>query len=340
MTQLKAIDVGIGLAVFYLVLTFGASALVEMISLARNWRGRILWDAIDNMLTGSPLVSVQDVYNNPLIKALGQNREVKSSRIHRLAWYGWEWTDEGKTSRIRRLPSYIPAATFSAAIVEKLIELADPVVLSPDEAIKWFRTLLRKEATEENPRLSLRSGDALRSILETTLVTQGSSIQSVRFSIEKWFNDAMDRTSGWYKRRTQSSLLAIGLIVAFGANLSTVSLARWAWNGDAARQATLAAADDYLRTYSPADKSGVTGEGKRLTDMASEIVKTDQTLFALGFPVGWNRSYMQERNAAFWILEYVAGCLLTAFAISMGSTFWFDALESLVNIRGAGPKPS
>jgi len=33
------------------------------------------------------------------------------------------------------------------------------------------------------------------------------------------------------------------------------------------------------------------------------------------------------------------GWLLTAFAISLGSAFWFDLLNRLIQLRGAGAKP-
>jgi hypothetical protein len=35
----------------------------------------------------------------------------------------------------------------------------------------------------------------------------------------------------------------------------------------------------------------------------------------------------------------MVGCLVSAVAISMGSSFWFDALQSLIKIKGTGPKP-
>ena len=340
MIQLKAIDVGIGIAFCYLLLTFVAGAIVELLSALRNWRGRILRDAIENMLAGSRLVCLADIYDNPLIIGLGQNR-IGKSLLHPRIWLGWERIDRGNTSQFRRLPSYIPAATFSAAVLEKLLDSARTIVLSPDGAIEWLRSLIcaeRREDKQEGMHAGLRQGDALRSILETTLVTQGASIQSVRFAIEKWFNDTMGRTSGWYKRRTQSYLLIFGLFIAFGADISSVSLAHWLWNGDAARQAVVSAASDYARNH-PTQPKEVENNLSTSKDFASNIVSTEK-LFDLGCPIGWNRLYLKERDVFFWVLEYVSGCIITALAVSMGSSFWFDALQSLIKIRGAGSKPS
>ena len=187
-----------------------------------------------------------------------------------------------------------------------------------------------------NGRNRFVSSDALRSILETTLATNGSSIQSVRFAIEKWFNDTMDRASGWYKRRTQLCLLTLGLAVAFGGDLSTVSIARWLWTSDAARQAALSAAQQYVQSH----PTRATNNQQALSDIAAEITQHDQDLFNRQCPIAWNMEYLKQRNAMFWTLEYFSGCIITGIAISMGSSFWFDALQNLIKIRGAGPKPT
>src|ERR1700720_1144812 len=105
MVLFKTLDVAIGVTFLYLLLTFVASAIVELISTSRNWRARMLHDAIRNMLRWSGLVTIDDVYGSPLIVAL--SREVAAP----------SWLDLLQTFGLRPpgtgLPSYIPAATFS-----------------------------------------------------------------------------------------------------------------------------------------------------------------------------------------------------------------------------------
>jgi len=55
--------------------------------------------------------------------------------------------------------------------------------------------------------------------------------------------------------------------------------------------------------------------------------------------MGWQAAKLKTVWTS-WILEYLFGGMITAIAISMGSTFWFDAVQSLLKIRGTGPKPS
>ena len=49
-------------------------------------------------------------------------------------------------------------------------------------------------------------------------------------------------------------------------------------------------------------------------------------------------SKARTSEVLFWV-EKVAGLLATTFAITMGAPFWFQLLQKLVNLRGAGPKP-
>jgi len=335
MLPLKTVDVAIGIAFLYLLLTFVASAIVEIVSMVRNWRAWMLHDAIQNMLKESRLLQVDEIYGSPLVLALGRNDAAKSW-LDFVEPFGWRPANGGTP------PSYIPAATFSAAVLEGLINKSETFPdLSPEGTVELIRNALHETRTVRDG--TLVEQDALRSILETTLATQGSSIQAVRFAIEKWFNDTMDRASGWYKRRTQSCLLIIGLLVAFSCNVDTIAVARWLWQGDAARQAVVAAASDYVRNnplppvLTPGSSNNAQGSPpKDLTSFATQIVSIDRHISSLQYPLGWPPPNLGR----VWFLQYLLGGVITAIAVSMGSTFWFDALQSLIKIRGTGPKPA
>jgi hypothetical protein len=328
--SIKTIDVAIGIAFLYLLLTFVASAIVEMISAASNWRGQMLYRAISNMLEGSELLNVGQVYANPLLRALCR-RELSDSLFDFVDKVGWRAGGE-------IVPSYIPAAVFSAAIIDELIEEAEPPCdLTPEGAIASVRTLVMKDSS------SHRNGDALRSLLEVTLATQGASIQAVRFAIEKWFNDSMDRTSGWYKRRTQSCLLLIGILIGFGFNVDTIGIGRWLWQGDAVRQMIVAKASDYVRDKTllapPGRSAGsdLNSPPTGINNFVGEIVNLDRQISTLQYPIGWPPP---SGRGFKWFLQYFLGSTITAIALSMGSTVWFDAVQSLLKIRSSGPKPA
>jgi hypothetical protein len=344
MIPLKAVDVAIGVVFFYLLVTFCASALLELISTTLNWRALMLHDAIENMLEKSFLVTTDDIYNNPQVVALFR-REAAESRVDLFESFGWHIPGDPE---LGASPSYIPAATFSGAVLQGLMDRAlswkvvQTLDFSPVGAVNLISALLNAPlppgcacATK-----SIKE-DALRSILETTLATQGQSIQALRFGIEKWFNDTMDRTSGWYKRRSQACLLIIGMILAFACNLNTIAVARWLWHDDASRQAAITAASTYVQQHPVEKDKDPNTKAPPLSDAAASganIVAADYQISALHYPVGWY-GVLRTDISVYWILSYVFGALITALAISMGSTFWFDAVQNLLKIRGTGPKP-
>ena len=190
MSILRELDVAFGIIVLYLLLAFLASACTEIIATIGNWRARMLHDAIGNMLQTSGLASVDDVYNHPLIRSLGRQDAAKSwvDLFERMGWR------PGKVTQ----PSYIPAAMFSACILQCILQKSASRAVSPEKTAEILRTTLFS-STKKPSR-----DDALASVLETTLAVEGSNAPGIRLAIEKWCNDTMDRTTGWYKRRTQS----------------------------------------------------------------------------------------------------------------------------------------
>jgi hypothetical protein len=236
-------------------------------------------------------------------------------------------------------PSYLPAAVFSACVLQHLNAAPPASDLSPDATIDRLRKVLATPVTgQADPKQ-----DALRSILETTLATQGPSVQAVKLAIEKWYNDTMDRVTGWYKRRTQACLLMIGLVIALGGNVDTIGVALWLWQGDVARQTIVSAATDYVKSNPTlgapsskgANKDAAPAAPTLAKEFGAQLLETDRELLLLQYPIGWSHVAFRP----LWIFQYLIGALITAIAVSMGSSFWFDALQGLIKMRGAGPKP-
>lgn len=84
------------------------------------------------------------------------------------------------------------------------------------------------------------------------VLNQGQKdLEEVRASFEAWYNDAMDRVAGWYKRRNTFVLVGLGLAVAIATNTDSIQVALSLWNNPALRSATVAAADRYVKNYNP-----------------------------------------------------------------------------------------
>jgi hypothetical protein len=155
-----------------------------------------------------------------------------------------------------------------------------------------------------------------------------NDLVQVREAIEYWFNTTMDRVSGWYKRRTQLILFAIGLTTAVALNLDTVEVARHLAADPVARGSVVLAAQNTSR-------SGLTPGGNPVAGPETQPLNMDQLknqismLGEIGIPIGWKRA---PDTVYSWILK-CAGLLASALAATLGAPFWFDVLNRFVVIR-------
>ena len=69
-----------------------------------------------------------------------------------------------------------------------------------------------------------------------------------------------------------------------------------------------------------------------------ELEELNATLSNTSLPFGWADEKIQEPESLY-ILKKIGGLLLTIFAVSLGSPFWFDVLNKLSNLRSSGNKP-
>jgi hypothetical protein len=80
--------------------------------------------------------------------------------------------------------------------------------------------------------------------LMTLVDAAGDDISKVRENIEAWFDSAMDRVSGWYKRRAQWISLALGLGMAILFNADTITIGSSLSSDASMRNALVAAAQE------------------------------------------------------------------------------------------------
>jgi hypothetical protein len=179
--------------------------------------------------------------------------------------------------------------------------------------------------------------------------------EAFRRNLENWFNDAMNRVGGWYKRWTQRVLLILATLLVLIANADTVMLVQQLSANSALRASLVAAAEDAVRTLprpsgaepaSSASEPGTNpGETKRDETTIQYVLQKTQSL---QLPVGWSldpkdpryfRSPEFSLDFADWAFYKIFGLLVSILAVSMGAPFWFDTLSKFVNLRSAGTPP-
>jgi len=304
------LDVVIGLAFTYLLLSILVSGLQEIVAGALSLRGAKLQKGVVALLADADSTVksglFEKVFNHPLISDLSKNK----------------------------LPSYIPSRNFSMALIEALKSGAS----SPTALI----------AQVESTVGALPDGKAKQSLL--ALLTQANGdIEKFQARVEVWFDDGMDRVSGIYKRHTQIVVGILGLAVAIILNVDSISLSRTLWTDPAVRGALVKAAEPTatggeLKMTPQQARCALDSLplpiGWRDTDARQKACKENSTVhegidlksaYAL-----FKQRVMNEDGSGLWI---VLGWLITALAVSFGAPFWFAALQQLFKIRNAGPKP-
>ena len=150
-----------------------------------------------------------------------------------------------------------------------------------------------------------------------------NDIGKVQQNIEEWFEDSMERLSGWYKRRTQVVIFALAIGVSIAMNVDSIRLVSSLYRDATVRAAAVAAA-------------------QRVAAQPSDIAgnQAQKELEQLNLPIGWADPQLPSANDPVGWFFKVVGLFLTAFAVAQGAPFWFDTLNKLVNVRSTGEPPT
>jgi hypothetical protein len=214
-----------------------------------------------------------------------------------------------------KLPSYLASSSFRNALfnVTDLLEATASQPPGGEDPLGADEIRRKVETTIEGiPSAHLRD------TLTTIWVSVDRDVEAFRLGVEGWFDRAMERVSGWYKRWTQLILFVIGVIVALLVNADAIRIADELWSDDGVRSALVA----QLGTQEPNPE-------------AEEVL---EQLEDLGFPVGWGGE--KTPDGGWDIFGAVTGWLITGVAVTFGAPFWFDFLGKVSNLRGAGKKPA
>jgi hypothetical protein len=335
MSVSAALDVAIGLAFLFFVFSVAVSRINELIATGMNLRYKGLENAMlndyqpsDGAAAGSPLLSADKVLNHPLVKPIEQAIQGRflSSALGKLGLGG-------------KKISYLPSRTFSAAVFDLLApadpaDPAHPGAAAGAASDPMARALAAVEGMgEHNP--------ARKPLLRMMTDAKGDR-DRFRLSLEHWYDDTMDRVSGWYKRYVQRIILGISIVLVACLNVDSVNIAQVLWRLPTERVAVATAA------------ARQAGSGEDAGQNADQAVRS---IAALKLPLGWTpphvtmvspagvRSIVVSTDpqhvplgVASWLIKLL-GLLLTVLALSLGAPFWFDALTRLASLRQSGPKP-
>jgi hypothetical protein len=379
------LDVAIGMAFLYLLLSLIASVVQEILATFMQLRPANLQRAMRSLLTGNSIESGRDlvdsIYTHGLVRGLYSDPErdlnpdmeqrdrdeadpkktLKAKLLTALTRLDWlrqllrrvigitpEKPIAGVSNQML-LPAYIPSRTFALA----MIDLLNQNKTTGKDAMVEIRDFLAAH------HYQFRDNKATEAMLTLATDAQGD-LKKFQENLENWYNAAMDRASGWYKKYTQTILLAIGIVLAIAFNVDSVRVAKVLWSDRDARQGMANAASQYMAAHPPPPPPAVAGANatsgtpsqpattaaafdpsvlqSRMTQTVEQFSTVTNTAL---LPVGWKNSwrnnltyFSNNKKTATWrTLELFPGWLITALAVSLGAPFWFDTLNKFMVVR-------
>jgi len=316
MFQNAAIDIAIGLALMYLMLSLTCTVINEYIATKLNLRARSLATGLQELLD-DPAVRTA-FYNHGLVAGTGNALTkaralpmVESSAAAPPA--GSPPPPSGPPPAVTH-PSYLSTETFVLALVGSLTASR----LAAGRPIPGFADV--QAAVQDLPPSRIKDA------LATSLIVAQGDFDQFRKNVARWFDDSMDRLSGAYRRHLKLISIVVACMMAIILNADTFEVGRALWSDGALRSQMVQVAE---ATGAPAGTSSS-------VDAITQAFKTaDDQLRPL--PIGWPLK-PEARSIRSWSVK-AAGWFVTGLALSLGAPFWFDTLSKFMNMRSTGAKP-
>jgi hypothetical protein len=302
------LDVAIGLIFIYLLLSIICTAANEWIAGMTKSRAKLLEKSIAQLLGSQATAKTAGLKG--FLSEFDEHPLIKGMKA-------------GK-----KLPTYISGRVF-AKVVMDLATPDKPGTLKLGD----FETEVKK----------MPDGNVKTTLLAAIADADGR-IDSARRAIEGWFEDAMDRASGWYKRKTQLWTVLVAAFIIVAANADTVRMTQRLWTNPELRAAVVEGAK--TRAQQPRPSVDVqypdpdNPDNPVVTPLDNDELISEKDRALLGQVLGWQADAKDEPKS-FWARwpQRILGWLLTLLAVSLGAPFWFDLLNKFIHIRSAGKSP-
>jgi hypothetical protein len=283
-----ALDVAIGLIFVYLLVSLFVTALNEYISSFLNKRSEYLLSRVQSLLggdgsekkTGEWSTEMCSVWNHPLISALKSHQTAEDHCTKRGAL-------------LKNAPSYIPGKTFAVALTE---------TLKPSDTAHLSFTQLKSAVA------GIQNNDALKNALLPMIDEADGKLDVFQRNVATWFDGAMDRTSGAYKRWIHRLTFWAGFAVAVAFNVNSLQLIDNLWRDPVARAGLVAQASKTakdadtaqgvqarLAAPAPAPAAGpAEGDQAAASGAAPECACDGEDVSDIGqklaLPIGWSQA--------------------------------------------------
>lgn len=330
------LDLATGLIFCFLTVSLATGTIVEAIASLVALRARTLRRGVGQLVndTGYSMLA-KEIYAHAAVNPRGDG------------------TDDSISAWNRKNPAYIDRQLFGQAMLD-ILQISSAVAnAANDPNAPLGKPTVADLKTAVSGVLAAHPDAQLQKFLHGIIERSLGDPDKIKAELVAWFDNAMDRVSGWYKRKTQVISILVGFVLAAGLNIDAIEVAKALWTQPklaeelkppTALPAGGAAAPSPAGATAPATSppgggaSALPAESKATASGASHD-KNDQTAANLlhqlntKLPVGYPLKSDEEFGIAF------LGWLITAFSTLFGAPFWFDLLQTVIRLKGTGPSP-
>lgn len=222
------LDIIISIVLIFAFLSILVSILLEWYNFKKHSRSVALQDAIHNLINDKAGINYGYLfYNHFMIKGLKHNKG--------------------------RSIQYISSSMFADVLIDIIANQYEhaqdiDITTHPQKEIKTYQLKANPESSptmgfraqgargasnNDNPlmerfenALQLMRPGQLNTLLKTFNEKAGGDYTKIKAIIEHWYNDYMDRVSGWYKVSQRNKLTIAGFIIAIALNVDSLHLIR------------------------------------------------------------------------------------------------------------------
>jgi hypothetical protein len=265
-------------------------------------------------------------------------------------WKMFIKTDFEKSAHIQSLmkkqgkyPTYIPANSFFLFVIEKIgstnyqegrLQVAIQEAMIPQE----FKKVLLDIAAKGNNKL-----------------------EAFEKNLNQFYDDALEHSSVWYRKKIRRILLAMGLILAVTMNIDTIMISNDALTNTKdlgktvdkiiEQMPNIDVGKDTTTTITIRNNNGQVMVSQKINpgksfptgavaDSSSVSNNIDKVRVMYEETTGYYLGYKKGEFMHQWFgrgftgfLVKLLGVLITAFAVQLGSNYWFDIMKKAVSMR-------
>jgi hypothetical protein len=218
------LDIFIGLIFIFLLYSLLATIIQEIIARWFNLRARMLVKAVRRMLEddvideekafqGTTLFGFFDSFANLFTRFFSP---IRKSEDFLKKFYNHPTIKYLGEDRMFRKPSYLHAHNFSQTIIHIL--RGDQY----DGRTESESVLIAQQL--QNPSINIKD-ETLRH-LKMLFADSRQDAYIFKKKLEDWFDETMERSSGWYKKQTQTILLITGFFIAAAFNVDSIAISK------------------------------------------------------------------------------------------------------------------